>query len=94
MEQNKRRGGEFLLLSQSAMRAIRYGAENESSPRLHSVVSQSAMRAIRYGGKRKLATWYSTVGGRNPLCVQLDMEELSTDDIIQRCEVAIRYACN
>ena len=55
------------------MRAIRYG-ETMGSWSLVVFQSQSAMRAIRYGvGNDDIEPVIEI--GRNPLCVQLDMEK-------------------
>ena len=53
------------------------------------------MRAIRYGVCLYLSVLVEVSQGRNPLCVQLDMEwERSEMDAEILSIVAIRYACN
>ena len=54
------------------MRAIRYGVK-EINDHWDVNESQSAMRAIRYGEQWHCG-WSTASCGRNPLCVQLDME--------------------
>ena len=80
---------------QSAVRAIRYGADAHEFVNKKIVPKfQSAVRAIRYGDAKgnPVNVWGA---GFNPLCVQLDMV---TD--LQRARrsgmgnVSIRCACN
>ena len=63
----------YNCLSQSAMRAIRYGVGCWYGC-CTDARSQSAMRAIRYGENQENCFIDPGKFRRNPLCVQLDME--------------------